>query len=315
MYRLLRVIKYNAQPLPLHGMQKVELLAVLPTVARINHSCRPNAVLIYDAHPADTHPTAVCASIVALSDIAADEELTVSYLQPMCAPVQTRRDLLRQAFAFHCQCDRCIAEEHEGAIAVPTLGKIAQLEKQLQFSASTAASAQALLSEEELDRMMETAEDLLRGTVLGSRVIAAVHDASALVQQQVQKHAKAPTAVSQSAQSRLNVLLLRAQLATARCWEAAGCERLLPRIETMVASAQTWIRMKTGMPADALTAATTVRMREHVLRNLAEAVQVLKSVYLSGVGDTRKGSAPAITSTAGYLAALHSIAVSLQANI
>jgi hypothetical protein len=48
MFKFLRIIKYNAQPLPIYGIQHAQLLTLLPTVARINHSCIPNSVLVYN---------------------------------------------------------------------------------------------------------------------------------------------------------------------------------------------------------------------------------------------------------------------------
>jgi hypothetical protein len=319
MYRLLRIIKYNAQPLSLHGLQRVELLSLLPTVARINHSCRPNAVLIYDASTSYEHP-AVSASIVPVRHISEDEEVTLSYLQSLCAPLQTRRDLLMQGFAFHCQCDRCIEDEKEGVLPEPAQGKIVQLERQLQHAVHTGQVLPAVLSEEELERTMDTVEELLRGALLSSRVIAAAHDSAALVQQQVQRHAKTPvaaTAASASVQCRREMLLVRAHLAVAKCWEAAGCESLLCQVEAVVASAQIWGRLKGTLSAEPLAGSEVARIREDVRRNLASALLVLNDVYLASgsKGSGQNASDPALTSTVGYLTMLRDVATRLHASI
>ena len=46
---ILRAVQYNAQPLPVPGLPTgTALLTILPqALARVNHSCRPNAVLKY----------------------------------------------------------------------------------------------------------------------------------------------------------------------------------------------------------------------------------------------------------------------------
>ncbi|OIW32001.1 SET domain-containing protein [Coniochaeta ligniaria NRRL 30616] len=69
----------------------------------INHSCDPNAFLyVEDGY------------IIArsLRDIAAGEEVTISYVDPM-HPLKPRRDLLDMEYFFLCFCKRCEADKRE----------------------------------------------------------------------------------------------------------------------------------------------------------------------------------------------------------
>jgi hypothetical protein len=167
---------------------------------------------------------------------------------------------------------------------------------------------------------MDTVEELLRGPLLSSRLIAAAHDSATLVQQQVQKQAKAPTAAvaaSADVKCRREMLLVRAHLAVAKCWEVAGCGSLLPRIESGVAAAQTWARLKGALSAEVLAGAEVVRIREDVRRNLISALLVLNDVYLASgsEGGGRNTSDSAQSSTVGYLTMLRDVATSLHASI
>jgi hypothetical protein len=42
---LLRVIQYNAQPIPINELPSTNLLSFLPTLSLLNHSCSPNVIL------------------------------------------------------------------------------------------------------------------------------------------------------------------------------------------------------------------------------------------------------------------------------
>ncbi|CAK7235724.1 hypothetical protein SCUCBS95973_009363 [Sporothrix curviconia] len=74
-----------------------------PRIARLNHACRPNT-------PTDSmfwrySPRTLAVEFVALRDIAAGEELTLSYTQRDTVEA-TRHDLLTH-WGFHCACSVC----------------------------------------------------------------------------------------------------------------------------------------------------------------------------------------------------------------
>eukprot|EP00967_Tisochrysis_lutea_P065290 scaffold84858_cov29-Tisochrysis_lutea.AAC.2 len=72
-------------------------------LARVNHSCEPNAERI--AGPLDRS----LVRIVALADIAEGEEVLVSYVDNE-APLHVRRKHLQQQYKFTCGCPRCVKE-------------------------------------------------------------------------------------------------------------------------------------------------------------------------------------------------------------
>ncbi|KIY97081.1 hypothetical protein MNEG_10880 [Monoraphidium neglectum] len=71
--------------------------------ALLNHSCAPNTCAALFG---------VTLVVRAAAPILAGEELTACYLgERRLAPVRERRAALRANYGFHCQCDRCIAEQ------------------------------------------------------------------------------------------------------------------------------------------------------------------------------------------------------------
>ena len=98
--RLLGAAQLNAFELTLsHG---ASVSALLPGVAScFNHSCSPNVLISCGA---STH-----VSFVAGEDVAADEELCISYLD-VEQSVSDRRHLLLHKYGFECNCERCVRE-------------------------------------------------------------------------------------------------------------------------------------------------------------------------------------------------------------
>ena len=78
-------------------------IAIYPLATFFNHSCCPNVER--SASYADGGET----QFVALRDIAADEELTITYCDLSDDVVQRRDHLLRDYF-FLCACERCSRE-------------------------------------------------------------------------------------------------------------------------------------------------------------------------------------------------------------
>jgi SET and MYND domain-containing protein len=67
----------------------------------INHSCSPNAVQLFDGKTL---------KIIALQDIAEDEEIFISYLDEL-NDQPTRNKMLRETYLFDCGCFHCLAEK------------------------------------------------------------------------------------------------------------------------------------------------------------------------------------------------------------
>ncbi|XP_062214848.1 histone-lysine N-methyltransferase ASHR1 isoform X2 [Phragmites australis] len=76
-----------------------------PVISIINHSCVPNAVLIFDGR------TAV---VRALQPIGKDEEVSISYIET-AAVTKNRQNDLKQYF-FTCTCRRCVKGSEEDAL-------------------------------------------------------------------------------------------------------------------------------------------------------------------------------------------------------
>ncbi|RMZ88873.1 hypothetical protein DV736_g3892, partial [Chaetothyriales sp. CBS 134916] len=75
---------------------------VFPTIARLNHSCIPNAQGNFNRNVAEGSFT-----IHALRDIPAGEEITVSYLHDELASRDEREQWLHQIYGFWCKCGIC----------------------------------------------------------------------------------------------------------------------------------------------------------------------------------------------------------------
>ncbi|OLP96981.1 Phospholipase B-like protein B [Symbiodinium microadriaticum] len=95
-------------------------------LARVNHSCRPNAIVgepkaEFDAKrlpngikPADPLKKA----LIAIRDIQQGEEITISYLgdDELLQPSHIRREMLESSYGFNCTCHRCIDEDDDGLL-------------------------------------------------------------------------------------------------------------------------------------------------------------------------------------------------------
>ncbi|CAN6292193.1 unnamed protein product [Urochloa humidicola] len=76
-----------------------------PVISIINHSCVPNAVLIFDGRTA---------YVRALQPIGKDEEVSISYIET-AAVTKKRQNDLKQYF-FTCSCPRCVKVSEEDAL-------------------------------------------------------------------------------------------------------------------------------------------------------------------------------------------------------
>ncbi|KAK2067066.1 hypothetical protein P8C59_000832 [Phyllachora maydis] len=75
------------------------LLALFPNIARINHSCRPNAYLRF-------HPSRLTAEIISYTAIPAGHEILISYA-PLADSRDDRQAHLLQHWGFTCTCALC----------------------------------------------------------------------------------------------------------------------------------------------------------------------------------------------------------------
>ncbi|KAI0042812.1 SET domain-containing protein, partial [Auriscalpium vulgare] len=81
-------------------------VSVSPSVALINHSCEPNAVVVFpraSSAPANDEPAM---HVVALRDIAADEEVFTAYIDTTL-PYAQRQEALSATYNFACKCSLC----------------------------------------------------------------------------------------------------------------------------------------------------------------------------------------------------------------
>ncbi|CAA0827867.1 Histone-lysine N-methyltransferase ASHR1 [Striga hermonthica] len=71
---------------------------LFPVIAIINHSCLPNAVLVFEGR---------VAVVRAMQHIPKGTEVTISYIETAGSTI-TRRKALKEQYFFTCACDRCI---------------------------------------------------------------------------------------------------------------------------------------------------------------------------------------------------------------
>ncbi|OTA91097.1 hypothetical protein M434DRAFT_33017 [Hypoxylon sp. CO27-5] len=78
---------------------------IFPKYSRLNHSCLPNATWTYN-------PETERMDVYAHQDIAVDEEITISYVDPI-TPSSVRMEKCQKGFGFACDCVACEGSEHE----------------------------------------------------------------------------------------------------------------------------------------------------------------------------------------------------------
>jgi hypothetical protein len=85
--------------------------AMFSLTCKMNHSCRPNAMVRYVNGWGSTRPLVL--QCVALRDIDEGEELCISYIDgEEHLDVAERRQVLEN-YGFHCSCDRCVEEKKQ----------------------------------------------------------------------------------------------------------------------------------------------------------------------------------------------------------
>jgi hypothetical protein len=79
---------------------------LLGLVSLLEHSCQPNAALVWHRTNTISDNDAMVVEVRALRPIAVGERLSISYI-PAVLPREERQALLWRRYWFHCQCPRC----------------------------------------------------------------------------------------------------------------------------------------------------------------------------------------------------------------
>ncbi|KAL0958187.1 hypothetical protein HGRIS_000350 [Hohenbuehelia grisea] len=83
-------------------------VAISPIIALINHSCDPNAVVVFP-HAASTKAKEPSMQVIALKDITPGSEILTSYIDTT-VPRSLRQKSLVETYHFTCHCDLCTSE-------------------------------------------------------------------------------------------------------------------------------------------------------------------------------------------------------------
>lgn len=97
LYNLASAIRCNAFAVTDYDLSTTGTCLYVNHLNRLNHSCRANSMIVFDGR---------LGRVVAQQDIATDEEITISYYDPLMARWERRKSLWEQ-FRFHCDCSRC----------------------------------------------------------------------------------------------------------------------------------------------------------------------------------------------------------------
>lgn len=98
------VCQYQTNAFTLTDAQLDPIGAALdPTVALLNHSCAPNAVVVFSS---TTKHTRCPMEVVALRDLAEGEPVYTSYVD-LAAPLSVRQQTLQERYYFTCACRLC----------------------------------------------------------------------------------------------------------------------------------------------------------------------------------------------------------------
>ncbi|KAI0635233.1 SET domain-containing protein [Trametes polyzona] len=81
-------------------------ICVAPSVAFANHSCNPNAVIVFPRTPGTPSSKEPSLNLIALRDIAPGKEVRISYVDTTL-PKRLRQQELAETYNFTCQCKVC----------------------------------------------------------------------------------------------------------------------------------------------------------------------------------------------------------------
>ncbi|GAA5919477.1 hypothetical protein JCM1841_002222 [Sporobolomyces salmonicolor] len=100
-------------------------VSISPLTALFNHSCSPNAVVVFPSFPSSSWPKHM--RVVTLKPISPGEEVLTSYVD-IALPRELRRKELKDRYKFDCDCVECTGKVREGkvdpreALSCPTAG-------------------------------------------------------------------------------------------------------------------------------------------------------------------------------------------------
>ncbi|POY74692.1 hypothetical protein BMF94_2167 [Rhodotorula taiwanensis] len=102
-------------------------VSISPLTAMINHSCAPNAVVVYPSFPDSTSSDRRYMAVVALRDLVAGEEILTSYVD-LSSTKAARQKELEERYKFRCACEGCVGRpgdeiDPREALACPATGR------------------------------------------------------------------------------------------------------------------------------------------------------------------------------------------------
>ncbi len=104
--------------------QHNSFFVLFPSIARINHECRPNAEYVYDA-------ATLSQAVNAARDILPGEELSLSYINPLMPRAQ-RLAKLKRNWGFDCGCASCTLSRARGEESDARIAQIGKLNDELR---------------------------------------------------------------------------------------------------------------------------------------------------------------------------------------
>jgi hypothetical protein len=136
------IMKTNSFACQLHdGGQDDSYMCLFPSVARINHACRPNA-------HARFIPKSLLMEIKALRNINPGEEITISYGRVDLKHAE-RQKLYMEGWNFACTCDMCTDSKYAIAGSDQQRARFAQVRKELENLTPGTYDAQQIVSWEQ----------------------------------------------------------------------------------------------------------------------------------------------------------------------
>jgi SET domain len=87
----------------------LDCLAMYSVLCKMNHSCDPSVVIVYQRQPQWGRDHPLTAHAIALRDLRAGEELTISYIDRHESRQERQRALAN--YGFQCQCRKCQQED------------------------------------------------------------------------------------------------------------------------------------------------------------------------------------------------------------
>jgi hypothetical protein len=136
------IMKTNAFACQIYdGDEDDSYMCLFPSVARINHACRPNA-------HARFIPKSLMMEIKALRDIEAGEEIGISYGRVDLKHAE-RKKLYEEGWNFQCTCSMCISSKYDIAGSDQRRARFSQIRKKLNNLTPATYDAQQIVSWEQ----------------------------------------------------------------------------------------------------------------------------------------------------------------------